>query len=122
MKVSWWMLAGSAISALGITVFLGTATPLDVRLAVWLGMLAPLVATLSSSAIVERVYRSRPESLTRVMGTAFVVKMAFFGGYAVLVIKAGWVQPAAFVISFTGYFLALHFIEAFRLKRLVANT
>ena len=118
MKLSWWMLAGSVVSALGITAFLGTATPLDV----WLGMLAPLAATLCSSAFVERTYRTRPESLTRVMGTAFVVKMAFFGGYVVLVVKAGWVQPAPFVISFTGYFLALHFIEAVRLKRLVANT
>lgn len=116
------MLAGSVVSALGITAFLGTATPLDVRLGVWLGMLAPLAATLCSSAVVERTYRARPENLTRVMGTAFVVKMAFFGGYAVLVVKAGWVQPAPFVISFTGYFLALHFIEAVRLKRLVANT
>jgi hypothetical protein len=122
MKLSWWMLAGSVVSALGITAFLGTATPLDVRLGVWLGMLAPLAATLCSWAVVERTYRTRPENLTRVMGTAFVVKMAFFGGYAVLVVKAGWVQPASFVISFTGYFLALHFIEAVRLKRLVANT
>src|SRR5437016_1327213 len=107
MKLDVWMLAGSAVSALGITAFLGMARSPDV----WLGMLAPLAATLCSTAIVERVYRKRPEDLTRVMGTAFVVKMAFFGGYVVLVVKAGWARPVPFVISFTGYFLALHFIE-----------
>lgn len=122
MKLSWWMLAGSTVSALGITLLLGTATPLDVRLAVWLGMLAPLATTLASAAIVERVYRVRPESLTRVMGAAFAAKMVFFGGYVALVIKAGWVQPVPFAISFTGYFLALHITEAFRLRRLFAGT
>ena len=115
------MLAGSAVSALGITALLGRATPSDVRLAVWLGMLAPLAATLCSATLVERTYRSRPESLTRVMGTAFVAKMIFFGGYVALVVKAEWVRPVPFAISFTGYFLALHITEAFRLKRLFAS-
>ncbi len=122
MKLAWWMFAGSAVSALGITVFLGAAAPLDVRLAVWLGMAAPLGATACSAILVERVYRSRPESLTRVMGGAFAVKMIFFGGYVALVVKADWVRPIPFAISFTGYFLALHITEAFRLRRLFAGT
>jgi uncharacterized membrane protein len=53
---------------------------------------------------------------------AFFAKMVFFGLYVALVVKAGWVRPIPFVISFTCYFLVLHMIEAFRLKRLFANT
>jgi hypothetical protein len=48
--------------------------------------------------------------------------MFFFGGYVLLIVKSGWVRPVAFAVSFTGYFLALHIIEAFRLKRLFAGT
>ena len=121
MKLGLWMLIGSAVSALGITMFLGAATPWDVRLSVWLGMAAPAVAAVISAIVFERAYRRQPESLTRVMGTGFGAKMVFFGGYVVLVVKAGWVQPAPFVISFTGYFFALHIIEAFRLHRLFAK-
>ena len=115
------MLAGSAVSALGITLFLGAATPLNLRLAVWLGMLAPAVAAAVSAVIFERAYRKRPESLTGIMGFAFGAKMIFFGGYVVLVVKAGWVQPTPFVISFTSYFFALHITEAVRLRRLFAQ-
>lgn len=121
MKLGVWMLAGSVVSALGITGFLGRAAPPDVRLAVWLGMLGPLAATLVSAVMVARVYRRQPERLTSVMIGAFAAKMFFFGGYVLLIVKSGWVRPVPFVISFTGYFLALHIIEAFRLKRLFAG-
>jgi len=121
MKLGVWMLAGSVVSALGITAYLGRAASLDVRLGLWLGMLGPLAATLVSAEMVERVYRRHPERLTGVMIVAFAAKMFFFGGYVLLIVKAGWVQPGPFAISFTSYFLALHIIEAFRLKRLFAG-
>ena len=116
------MLAGSVVSALGITAFLGGAASPDVRLAVWLGMIAPLAATLGTSGLFEKVYRKQPDRLTGVMIAAFAAKMIFFGGYVLLVVKSGWAQPAPFTISFTGYFLALHIIEAFRLRRLFTGT
>jgi hypothetical protein len=53
---------------------------------------------------------------------AFGAKMLFFGGYIALVIKAGWVRPVPFAISFTGYFIALHLLEAVHLRRLFATT
>ncbi len=122
MKFVLWMVAGSVVSALGITAVLGTQVSTGVRLAVWLGMLGPLVSTVCSGAIVDRVYRKRPESLTRVMSAAFAAKMIFFGAYVALVVKAGWAQPVPFAISFTGYFLGLHITEAVRLRRLFSNT
>jgi hypothetical protein len=120
MNLGWWMLAGSAVSAFGITAFLGKAAPLDVRLAVWLGMLAPLAGALFSASMIGRVYRTRPQSLMGAMSVAFFAKLVFFGVYVAVVIKSGLVRPAPFAISFTGYFLALHITEAFRLRSLFA--
>jgi hypothetical protein len=121
MKLGWWMLVGSALSAFGIGAFLGDEKTPDVRLSVWLGMLGPLTATLCAMVAVTRAYRKNPASLTGAMIGAFVVKMVFFGGYVALVLKAGWVRPGPFAASFTGYFLALHMIEAIRLRRLVTT-
>ena len=112
----WWMLAASVLSALGIASLIGDAQ--DLRLAVWFGMLGPLLATLCSMVATDWAYRNRPASLTGVMSTAFVAKMVFFGGYVALVIQSGWVRPVPFAISFLGYFIALFIFEAFRLRRL----
>ena len=121
MKWGWWMLAGSALSAVGIVAFLGDEATPDLRLAVWLGMLGPLVATLCAMVATNRVHRLNPAGLTGVMITAFVAKMVFFGGYVALVVKAGWVRPVPFAISFVCYFLVLHMIEAVRLRRLFSS-
>jgi hypothetical protein len=122
MKLGLLVLVGSAVSSFGIVASLGDEAALELRLAVWLGMLAPLVATLCSMVAVNRAYRRDPATFTRAMIGAFVAKVLFFGGYVMLVMKAGWVRPTAFAISFVGYFFALHIIEAFRLRRLVTST
>jgi len=121
MKLGLLILAGSVISSFGIGAFLGDQSTPDLRLAVWLGMLGPLAATLCSMVAVNRAYRMDPAGLTRVMIGAFVAKVIFFGGYVMLVMKAGWVQADPFAISFVSYFLALHIIEAVRLQRLIAS-
>ena len=122
MKSGWWLLAGSILSCVAIVALLGDEVAGDLRLAVWLGMLGPLVATLCAMVAMHRAYRRSPASLTGVMIKAFIAKMVFFGGYVALVVKAGWVRPVPFAVSFTCYFLVLHMIEAFRLRRLFANT
>jgi hypothetical protein len=122
MKLGWWMLAGSALTCFGIVAVLGDEAPADLRLAVWLGMLGPLVASLCAMFVVSRAYRRDPSSLTRVMTRALIAKMVFFGGYIALLIKSGRVQPIPFAASFIGYFFALHIVEAFRLRHLFSNT
>ena len=116
------MLAGSALSAFGIVAFLGDEATPDLRLAVWLGMVGPLVATLCAMVAMNRAYQRDPAGLTGVMIKAFVAKMVFFGGYVALLVKSGWVRPVPFAISLVCYFLVLHMIEAIRLRRLFANT
>ena len=122
MKLGLVMLAGSILSAFGIVTVLGVEAEPDVRLAVWLGMAAPLVAAVGSVIAIEQVHRKRPANLTGVMAAAFAAKMIFFGGYVALVVKMGWVQPTPFAITLTGYFLVLHVTEAIYLRRLFATT
>ena len=121
MKLGLGILAGSALSTFGIVAFLGDEATPDMRLAIWLGMLAPLAAALCSMVFVNRAYRREPAALTRAMTETFIAKLVFFGGYVMLIMRSGWVQPTPFVISFVGYFFALHILEAFRLRRLVAS-
>ena len=85
---------------------------------VWLGMLAPLVVVSATWLMTERVYRAHPERLTSLMVSAFAGKLMFFGAYVALAIGVFGVQPVPFVVSFAGYFIVLHLIEALLLKRL----
>lgn len=119
MNLGWWMLVGSVLSSLVATILIGAEAP-AVRLAVWLGMIGPLVAALSTWVAVERMFRKQPEKVTGVLIKAFVLKLIFFGGYVAVILKGTGVRPVPFVISFASYFLALHITEAVRLKRLFA--
>jgi NADH:ubiquinone oxidoreductase subunit K len=85
------------------------------------GMLGPLAAAVTTWVAADRVYRHRPEELTGVMATAFVLKMFFFAAYVALMLRVMQFRPVPFVASFTGYFIGLHFIEALFLKRLFSE-
>jgi hypothetical protein len=110
LKAVVWLAAGSILSAAVIGVWFGRA--------VWLGMLGPLLVVSATWVLTERIYRTNPERLTSVMVSAFAAKLVFFGAYVGLAIGVLGVQPVPFVASFTGYFIALHMIEALLLKRL----
>ena len=88
---------------------------------VWLGMFAPLTAVSLTWVLTERVYKAEPERLTSVMIGAFAGKLVFFGAYVGLAIGVLGVKPVPFVASLTGYFIALHLIEALWLKRLFVS-
>ena len=116
MKLVWWMLSGSVLSSIALAILLGAKT----RLEIILGMLGPLASALASWIAVERQHIRRPEGLTRLLIKAFAAKMIFFAGYITVLLGAKLVRPIPFVISFMGYFLALHVMEAFGLRRLQA--
>jgi hypothetical protein len=116
MKLAWWMLTGSILSSLSLAILLGSRN----RIEIWTGMLGPLAAAFVSWIAMERQYRQRPEGLTGLMIKAFAVKMIFFGIYIAVLLKIGLVQLIPFVISFSGYFLCLHSVEAIGLRRLQA--
>jgi hypothetical protein len=116
MKLVWWMLTGSVISSLVLTTLVGSRT----RIEIWMGMLGPLAAALASWIGMERQYKRRPEGLTGFMIKAFAIKMIFFALYITVLLSIRLVQPVPFVISFIGYFLSLHTVEAIGLRRLQA--
>jgi hypothetical protein len=105
-----WTMVGSVLSAVALAVAFGRE--------VWLGMFAPLVVVSFTWIVIERVYRAAPERLTSVMISAFAGKLVFFGAYVALAVGVIGVQPVPFALSFTGYFIALHLVEALWLKRL----
>jgi hypothetical protein len=114
MKLVWWMLTGSVLSSVVLTILLGSRTGMDI----WIGMLGPLAAALASWIAMERQYRQRPEGLTGLMIKAFAIKMIFFALYVTVLLGVRLVQPVPFAISFLGYFLSLHTVEAIGLRRL----
>jgi hypothetical protein len=85
------------------------------------GMMAPLAAAVATWILVVRVYAIRPEWLTPVMILAFGAKLVFFGVYVALMLKVLQLNPMPFVVSFTSYFIGLHFFEALCLQRFFAS-
>jgi hypothetical protein len=114
MRLVWWMAGASALSAALAVGIAGTGFTAEILL----GMFGPLSETVASWMVAEQVYRRRPERLTAVMLTAFAGKLVFFGAYVAVMLIVLSLRPVPFMISFTTYFIALHLIEAFALRRL----
>jgi hypothetical protein len=102
---------GSWFATLGLA---GQRTAVEVLL----GMLGPLLVTAATWVLVERTCRRDPARLTPLMLSAFAAKMLFFGAYVAIVLRILGVRPVPFVVSFTGYFIALYALEALYLRRL----
>lgn len=115
MKLVWWMVGGSVVAAAAATL-----APVDPR-AIWLGMLGPLAAALVSWILMIARYRKNPRGMTRLLVQAFAAKMAFFAMYVIVALGVARVEPTPFVISFAGFYLALHGVEAAGLYRLQAR-
>jgi len=86
-----------------------------------LGMLGPLLSAAATWVVLVRTVASAPDKVTGVMVTGFVVKMAFFGVFVAGMLKGVGLRPTPFVVSFAGYFIALHAMEAFFLRQLFAD-
>lgn len=117
MKTVVWMAAASVLTCLAVVASFGTRIAAEIVL----GMLAPLVVAVGSWVLIERTYRRAPERVTGLMVAGFAGKMVFFGFYVAVMLKGLALKPVPFVASFTGYFIALHVMEAFALRRLFAN-
>ena len=113
MKRVLWTAAVTVLSAVALATWIGRD--------IWFGMAAPLIVFSVSWILVERVYRANPERLTSMMIGAVAGKLVFFGAYVGVVVGMLGVQPVPFAASFAGYFIALHMVEAFWLKRLFVS-
>ena len=86
-----------------------------------LGMLGPLASALATWIVVARTAATAPEKVTGVMVTGLAVKMVFFGVYVAGMLKGAGLRPVPFVVSFAGFFIALHAMEAVFLRRVFAE-
>ena len=111
------MVAASVTSWAGASVLLDRRTSIEALF----GMLGPLVAVSGTWFLAEWIYRRRPGELTGLLAVAFVLKMAFFGGYVAVMLSVLRFRPAPFVASFTIYFIALYLMEALYLRRLFSE-
>ena len=114
MKPVGWMVGASLGSWLAAVAMFGIETGVEL----FLGMIAPLVVAVAMWVAVERTYRRDPARVPPLMMGAFAGKMVFFGAYAGIVLRGLSVRPVPFIISFTGFFIGLHLIEALYLRRL----
>jgi hypothetical protein len=85
------------------------------------GMVGPLLAASVSWALAERTYTLQPERLTSLMIAAFAGKIVFFGAYVTVALKVLALRPVPFMLSFTGYFIAMYLMEALYLRRLFSG-
>lgn len=114
MNAVAWMSGASVGSALVVAALVRR----EVWLAVAVGMVGPLLASVVSWVVAERTYRLRPESLTAVMAGGFAAKLLFFGVYVASMVRLLAPRHAPFVASFTSYLIGLYFVEALYLRRL----
>jgi len=116
MKPVWWMVGGSVCAWLMVMTFVGGRSWLESLL----GMIGPLVMASGTWILVERTHTRSPVGLTSLLIRAFAVKVVFFGVYVTTMLRVLSLRPLPFVVSFTGYFIALHLLEALLLRRLLA--
>ena len=107
------MIGGSLVSWAAVT--LARGSDLNPELAI--GMGGPLASAAATWVVVERTHAASPARVTGVLIAGFIAKMLFFGALVGLVAALG-LRPRPFVVSFAVYFIALHVLEAFYLRRL----
>ena len=114
MKPVAWMAVASGAAWVLVTALLGDRANPE---AAW-GIAGPLMSAIVSWMAYVRANEA-PERLTRVMITAFALKLMFFSVYVTVAMRVLDLRAAPFVVSFTSAFIALHAMEAFSLRRLV---
>jgi hypothetical protein len=110
-----WMVGASVGTWLVLTL-----SAADVNPEALFGMLGPLASACVTWIVVARAVVA-PERVTGVMATGLLVKMVFFGAYVAGMLKGAGLRPVPFVVSFAGFFIALHAMEAVFLRRLFAE-
>jgi hypothetical protein len=114
MPVAWMVAVSGAAWVLVTAVLADRANP-----EVLWGIAGPLTGASVSWIAYRRAHESTPERLTRVMITAFALKLMFFTVYVTAAMRVLDLRPAPFVVSFASAFIALHAMEAFSLRRLI---
>ena len=103
-----------SLACVGTWGLLSAALPYYVK-ELFLGMVIPWSISLISIVKTRSVYNQHPEKLIKHMTKAMLIKMMSYGLLLIIIFNFISFNPLPFIISFTGYFFALHIIEAFTL-------
>ena len=114
MMPVFWMVFGCMVSLVALSAFVDEPGH---RAAAWAGMGGPLLAVAATLVVISRTSVRSPERMNAVMVHAFFVKIVFFLGYVTVAIRVLSLDPLPFVVSFTGYFIALYVAAALWLQR-----
>ena len=117
MRPLAWMAGVSVVSWAVITAAASGQTQPELTM----GMLGPLASAVATWLAIVRAHAAGPAHVTGALIQTFVLQVVFFGAYVAVMLRVLDARPVPFVVSFTGYFLALHVMEALFLKRLLRN-
>ena len=82
----------------------------------FLGWLIPAVAGFATIYFVMDAAKKDAQLVTKVLTKGFVIKMIYYGIIILISYKLYAFEPVPFIISFTGFFLVLHALEAVIIK------
>lgn len=116
MTPTAWMVGAAVVSWLAITAVSRAWHP-----ELFWGMAGPLLSTVGTWIVVARTHATSRDRLTGVMVMGFALKAVFFGAYVVVMLRVLAMRPIPFVVSFTGFFIALYAMEALFLRRLLRS-
>ena len=88
---------------------------------VGLGMAGPLAAAIGTWVLIARTVRVDAGRLTNRLLAGMLVKVVFFGAYVALALRGLSAHLVPFAVSFAGYFIALHVVEAILLRRALSR-
>lgn len=88
----------------------------DYSTEIFLGMIAPLLVGTITVPIMKKTHITDPNNLTRFMMKGFLAKMILYGAYVSVIIGFYTFNAIPFVLSFVGYFVMLHVLEALFLR------
>jgi hypothetical protein len=115
MAIGAVMAALAAIAAGSLLGYQGIARP------VFGGMIGPVTAVVATWIVAVRTFRGNPAALTKVLATAFLVKVVFFTVYVVVMIKLAELPARTFGLSFMAFFIGLYAVEAGLFARLFSG-
>ncbi|NOZ04247.1 MAG: hypothetical protein GXO92_06535 [FCB group bacterium] len=79
---------------------------------IFFGMIAPLLVGVTTVLLVKRTHNKDPRKMTDFLVKALIAKMVLYGVYIVIIMVILAFDPIAFIISFAGFFILLHGLEA----------
>ena len=82
----------------------------------FLGMIVPLVIGLLTVTKIQSIFTCNPGKLTSFMMKSFIGKLVIYGVYMMGIVAFSPFNERPFFISFMGYFITLHVLEAFFIR------